>query len=193
MMMLLQATLSPRFKKIRFQMIDDKKKHGDAVRYRDNADWMDHNIDLILRLTGALGFALVLGFVTQKLKLSPIVGYLLAGVIVGPFTPGFVADPDIATQTAEIGVILLMFGVGIHFHLKDLLAVRNVAIPGAIVQIATATALSALATNMFLDWSWNLGVVFGIAVSVASTVVLTRYWRITTCSILLSATLPWVG
>jgi CPA2 family monovalent cation:H+ antiporter-2 len=135
---------------------------------------MDHNIDLILRLTGALGFALVLGFVTQKLKLSPIVGYLLAGVIVGPFTPGLVADPDIATQTAEIGVILLMFGVGIHFHLKDLLAVRNVAIPGAIVQIAVATALGALATNMFLGWSWNLGVVFGVAVSVASTVVLTR-------------------
>jgi monovalent cation:H+ antiporter-2, CPA2 family len=135
---------------------------------------MDHNIDLILRLTGALGFALVMGFVTQKLKLSPIVGYLLAGVIVGPFTPGFVADPDIATQTAEIGVILLMFGVGIHFHLKDLLAVRNVAIPGAIVQIAIATALGALATNMFLGWSWNLGVVFGVAVSVASTVVLTR-------------------
>jgi CPA2 family monovalent cation:H+ antiporter-2 len=135
---------------------------------------MDHNIDLILRLTGALGFALVLGFVTQKLKLSPIVGYLMAGVIVGPFTPGFVADPDIATQTAEIGVILLMFGVGIHFHLKDLLAVRNVAIPGAIVQIAIATALGALATNMFLGWSWNLGVVFGVAVSVASTVVLTR-------------------
>jgi K+:H+ antiporter len=135
---------------------------------------MDHNIDLILRLTGALGFALVMGFVTQKLKLSPIVGYLMAGVIVGPFTPGFVADPDIATQTAEIGVILLMFGVGIHFHLKDLLAVRNVAIPGAIVQIAVATALGALATNMFLGWSWNLGVVFGVAVSVASTVVLTR-------------------
>jgi monovalent cation:H+ antiporter-2, CPA2 family len=135
---------------------------------------MDHNIDLILRLTGALGFALVLGFVTQKLNLSPIVGYLLAGVIVGPFTPGFVADPHIATQTAEIGVILLMFGVGIHFHLKHLLAVRNVAIPGAIVQIAIATALGVVAASMFLGWPWNAGVVFGIAVSVASTVVLTR-------------------
>jgi CPA2 family monovalent cation:H+ antiporter-2 len=135
---------------------------------------MDHSIDLILRLTGALGFALVLGFVTQKLKLSPIVGYLIAGVIVGPFTPGFVADPEIATQGADIGVILLMFGVGIHFHLKDLLAVRTVAIPGAIVQIAIATVLGAVATNMFLGWSWNAGVVFGVAVSVASTVVLTR-------------------
>jgi len=135
---------------------------------------MPHNIDLILRLTGALGCALVLGFVTQKLRLSPIVGYLLAGIIVGPFTPGFVADPGIATQSAEIGVILLMFGVGLHFHLKDLLAVRTVAIPGALVQIGIATALGAAVTKVFFDWSRSAGVVFGIAVSVASTVVLTR-------------------
>ena len=102
---------------------------------------MPHNIDLILTLTGGLTAALGLGFATQKLKLSPIVGYMLAGILVGPFTPGYVADKEIATQFAEIGVILLMFGVGLHFHLKDLLAVRKVAIPGAVVQIAAATAL----------------------------------------------------
>jgi CPA2 family monovalent cation:H+ antiporter-2 len=117
--------------------------------------------------------ALALGFVTQKLKLSPIVGYLLAGVIVGPFTPGFVADNHIATQCAEIGVILLMFGVGLHFHLKDLLAVRKVAIPGALVQIAVATVLGAIISHFF-GWSWTNGIIFGTAISVASTVVLTR-------------------
>src|SRR6185369_16255230 len=115
---------------------------------------MPHNLDLILTLTGGLTAALILGLITQKLKLSPIVGYLLAGVMVGPFTPGFVANHDIATQSAEIGVILLMFGVGLHFHLKDLLAVRNVAIPGAIVQIAAATLLGAGA-GRFFGWSWN--------------------------------------
>ena len=134
---------------------------------------MPHNIDLILTLTGGLTAALILGFITQKLKLSPIVGYLLAGIIVGPFTPGFAADQDIATQSAEIGVILLMFGVGLHFHLKDLMAVRAVAIPGALVQIAAATGLGALATHFF-GWSWGAGIVFGMAISVASTVVLTR-------------------
>ena len=92
---------------------------------------MPHNIDLILTLTGGLTAALGLGFATQKLRLSPIVGYLLAGILVGPFTPGYVANKEIATQFAEIGVILLMFGVGLHFHLKDLLAVRKIAIPGA--------------------------------------------------------------
>lgn len=132
-----------------------------------------HNIDLILTLTGGLTGALVFGLITQKLKLSPIVGYLLAGIIVGPFTPGFVANHDIATQSAEIGIILLMFGVGLHFHLKDLMAVRKVAIPGAIAQIAAATVLGAGATKFF-GWSWSAGLIFGIAVSVASTVVLTR-------------------
>ncbi len=134
---------------------------------------MPHKIDLILTLTAGFTAALGLGFATQKLKLSPIVGYLLAGILVGPFTPGYVADNDIATQCAEIGVILLMFGVGLHFHLKDLLAVRKVAIPGALVQIAVATALGAFVTRMF-GWSWTAGIVFGMAISVASTVVLTR-------------------
>jgi CPA2 family monovalent cation:H+ antiporter-2 len=134
---------------------------------------MPHNIELILTLTGGLTAALVLGYLTQRLKMSPIVGYLLAGILVGPFTPGFVADQHIATQYAEIGVILLMFGVGLHFHLKDLLAVRKVALPGAIVQIAVATALGAVVTHLF-GWSWTAGIVFGMAISVASTVVLTR-------------------
>ncbi len=134
---------------------------------------MPHNIELILTLTGGLTAALILGFLTQRMKMSPIVGYLLAGILVGPFTPGFVADQNIATQSAEIGVILLMFGVGLHFHLKDLLAVRKVALPGAVVQIAAATALGAVVTHFF-DWSWTAGIVFGMAISVASTVVLTR-------------------
>lgn len=134
---------------------------------------MLHNIDLILTLTGGLTAALALGFVTQKLRLSPIVGYLLAGVLVGPFTPGFVADKDIANQCAEIGIILLMFGVGLHFHLKDLLAVRKVAIPGAIVQILVATSLGAVTTKAF-GWDWTAGIIFGMAISVASTVVLAR-------------------
>jgi monovalent cation:H+ antiporter-2, CPA2 family len=132
-----------------------------------------HNIDLILTLTGGLTAALLFGFITQKLRLSPIVGYLLAGIIVGPFTPGFVANRDIAAQSAEIGVILLMFGVGLHFHLKDLVAVRAVALPGAVAQICVATVLGAGATKFF-GWSWTAGLIFGIAISVASTVVLTR-------------------
>jgi len=134
---------------------------------------MPHDLDLIMTLTGGLTAALALGFVAQKLRLSPIVGYLLAGILVGPFTPGFVADKSIATQSAEIGVILLMFGVGLHFHLKDLIAVRRVAIPGALVQIAVATGLGALVTHFF-GWSWTAGLVFGMAIAVASTVVLTR-------------------
>lgn len=134
---------------------------------------MPHNIELILTLTGGLTAALILGLLTQRLKLSPIVGYLLAGILVGPFTPGFVANQDIASQSAEIGVILLMFGVGLHFDLKDLMAVRGVAIPGAIVQILAATLLGAGAAQFF-GWSWSAGVVFGLAISVASTVVLTR-------------------
>ena len=134
---------------------------------------MPHDLDLIFTLTGGLTAALALGFVAHRLRLSPIVGYLLAGILVGPFTPGFVADNSIATQCAEIGVILLMFGVGLHFHLKDLMAVRRVAVPGALVQIAVATGLGALTTRFF-GWTWTAGIVFGMAISVASTVVLTR-------------------
>ncbi len=134
---------------------------------------MPHNIDLILTFTGGLAAALVFGYITERLKMSPIVGYLLAGVAVGPFTPGFVANESIAAQFSEVGVILLMFGVGIHFDLKDLYAVRKVAVPGAIVQSAVATVLGALVTSMF-GWSLESGLVFGVAISVASTVVLLR-------------------
>ena len=132
-----------------------------------------HNLDLILTLTGGLVAALIGGYVTQRLRLSPIVGYLFAGILVGPYTPGFVADRALAEQLAEIGVILLMFGVGLQFHIEDLLAVRRVAVPGAIVQSLVATALGA-AVAYAAGWSVAAGLVFGIALSVASTVVLVR-------------------
>lgn len=134
---------------------------------------MAHSTNLILTLTAALGAALVLGLVTHRFKLSPIVGYLIAGVLIGPFTPGFVAHTELASELAEVGVILLMFGVGLHFHIEELLAVRKIAIPGALVQIAVATTLGWLLTDSF-GWSVRAGLVFGLAVSVASTVVLLR-------------------
>jgi CPA2 family monovalent cation:H+ antiporter-2 len=129
--------------------------------------------DLILTLSGGLGAALVLGFITQRLGLSPIVGYLLAGTLVGPHTPGFVADAALAEQLAEIGVILLMFGVGLQFHIEELLAVRRVAVPGAVAQSAVATVLGALLARAF-GWDWSAGLIFGMALAVASTVVLVR-------------------
>jgi len=132
-----------------------------------------HDIDLILTLTGGLTAALVLGYITQQLRLSPIVGYLLAGVAVGPATPGFAADAAIAEQLAEIGVILLMFGVGLHFRVRELLAVRHVAVPGALVQSGVATLLGAIAGRL-LGWEWSTAIIFGGAISVASTVVLIR-------------------
>ena len=132
-----------------------------------------HGYDLILTLTVGLGAALALGYITQRLGLSPIVGYLLAGTMVGPHTPGVVVDSAIAEQLAEVGVILLMFGVGLQFHLDELLAVRAVAIPGAITQSAAATLLGAGLAH-WLGWSWSSGIVFGLALSVASTVVLVR-------------------
>lgn len=134
---------------------------------------MPHDINLILTLAGGLTAATVLGFVTQKLRLSPLVGYLLAGVLVGPYSPGFVADAATASQCAEMGIILLMFGVGLHFHLKDLLAVRHIAVSGAVLQIGVATLAGAV---VFSLWGGALlpGLVFGMSISVASTVVLTR-------------------
>jgi CPA2 family monovalent cation:H+ antiporter-2 len=134
---------------------------------------MPQHLDLIFTLTGALSAAVVLGLATQRLRLSPIVGYLLAGIAVGPFTPGFVAHQEIAGQLAELGVILLMFGVGLHFHLDDLLAVRKIAVPGALLQSALATGAGTLAMRA-LGWSAGAGIVFGLAISVASTVVLLR-------------------
>jgi len=132
-----------------------------------------HDVDLILTLTAGLSAALVLGFLTQWLRLSPIVGYLLAGIVVGPHSPGFVADRGLAEQMAELGVILLMFGVGLHFHLRELLDVKGVAIPGAVVQSGVATLLGMLAGRL-LGWDWTTGLIFGGAMSVASTVVLVR-------------------
>jgi len=128
---------------------------------------------LILTLAGGLAAALVGGYVTQRMGLSPIVGYLLAGVVVGPSTPGFIADAHLAEQFAEVGVILLMFGVGLQFHLDELLAVRRVAIPGAILQSLVATGLGMMAAHLF-GWSWPAAIVFGLSLSVASTVVLIR-------------------
>jgi CPA2 family monovalent cation:H+ antiporter-2 len=129
--------------------------------------------ELILTLAIGLGAALVFGYVTQRLGLSPIVGYLLAGVLVGPYTPGFVANVELAERLAQIGVILIMFGVGLQFHLEELLAVRRAAVPGAVVGMVSAATLGALATRAF-DWSWTASVVFGLTLSVASTVVLVR-------------------
>lgn len=132
-----------------------------------------HNIDLILTLTAGLTFALILGYITHLIGLSPIVGYLLAGVAISPNTPGFVADQQMAEQLAEVGVILLMFGVGLQFHIKELLAVRRIAIPGAVGQSLVATLLGLLICAIS-GWHWTAGLVYGLAISVASTVVLTR-------------------
>src|SRR5262245_9031383 len=132
-----------------------------------------HNLDLILTLTSGLAAALVLGYLTHRIGLSPIVGYLIAGIAVGPSTPGFVANRELADQLAEIGVILLMFGVGLHFHFNDLLAVRKVAVPGALGQSAFATLLGCI-VGLVCGWGWSGGLVFGLAISVASTVVLLR-------------------
>ncbi len=134
---------------------------------------MPHSAPLITTIAAALGLALILGFVAVRLKLPALVGYLIAGVIIGPATPGFVADVELAGQLAEIGVMLLMFGVGLHFSLEDLLAVRRIALPGAIAQIAAATALGATVAVLW-GWSLGAGIVFGLALSVASTVVLLR-------------------
>jgi len=134
---------------------------------------MPHNIDLITTIAASLGLAMILGFMAIRLRMPPIVGYLLAGIVIGPATPGFVADVGLARQLAEIGIMLLMFGVGLHFSIDDLLAVRKIAVPGAIIQMLVATGLgSALA----LLWGWPPGgaVVFGLTLSVASTVVVLR-------------------
>ncbi|MBB6190424.1 CPA2 family monovalent cation:H+ antiporter-2 [Sphingobium wenxiniae] len=134
---------------------------------------MPHHTPLIGTVVAGLVVAFILGAIAHRLKMSPLVGYLLAGIMVGPFTPGFVADASLANELAEIGVILLMFGVGLHFSLRDLLSVRNIAVPGAIGQIAVATLLG-MALAHFQGWSLLGGLVFGLALSVASTVVLLR-------------------
>lgn len=132
-----------------------------------------HNYPLLTTIAAGFAFAWALGLLARWMRLSPIVGYLAAGVAIGPYTPGFVGDPKIAHQLAEIGVILMMFGVGLHFHLKDLLRVRGVAIPGAVVQSAVATAATFILFRWF-GWPWQAGLVLGMALAVASTVVLLR-------------------
>src|SRR5215207_11538628 len=132
-----------------------------------------HDFPLIATIAAGFTAAWLLGIITQKLRLSPIVGYLLAGVAIGPHTPGFQGDVQLAQQLAELGVILLMFGVGIQFHPRDLMAVRKIAVPGAAVQCCVATLLG-LAVAAGFGWPPRSGLVLGLAMSVASTVVLVR-------------------
>ncbi|BBF71254.1 YbaL family putative K(+) efflux transporter [Sphingomonas bisphenolicum] len=134
---------------------------------------MPHHTPLIGTIVAGLVVAFIMGAIAHRLKLSPLVGYLVAGIMVGPFTPGFVADAGLANELAEIGVILLMFGVGLHFSLKDLLSVKYIAVPGALVQIAVATLLG-MGLSHLMGWPLMGGIVFGLALSVASTVVLLR-------------------
>ncbi len=134
---------------------------------------MPHDVNLIATIAAGFGLALVFGFIAARLRMPPLVGYLLAGIVISPTTPGYVADISLAGQLAEIGVMLLMFGVGLHFSLDDLMAVKRIAVPGAIVQIAVATLLGLLTAAA---WGWDIGaaLVFGLCLSVASTVVLLR-------------------
>lgn len=134
---------------------------------------MHHTTPLITTVVGGLVLAFFLGMLAHRLRISPLVGYLLAGVLAGPFTPGFVADTNLAPELAELGVILLMFGVGLHFSLKDLMAVKAIAIPGAVAQIAAATLLGT-GLALAMGWPWLNGLVFGLCLSTASTVVLLR-------------------
>jgi len=134
---------------------------------------MHHDLSLITTFAAALGFGLVFGMLALRLRLPALVGYLVAGVLIGPATPGFVADAALSSQLAEIGVMLLMFGVGLHFSIKDLMEVRKIALPGAILQITVATAMG-IALAHWWGWSLGAGLVFGLALSVASTVVLLR-------------------
>ncbi|MBP6115477.1 MAG: cation:proton antiporter [Neisseriaceae bacterium] len=132
---------------------------------------MPHATPLIATIVGGLVFAFIFGTIAQRFKMPPLVGYLVAGIVVGPFTPGFVANGSLAQELAELGVILLMFGVGLHFSLKDLLAVKNIAIPGAVVQISVATILG-MGLAWLIGWDMGAGLIFGLALSTASTVVL---------------------
>jgi CPA2 family monovalent cation:H+ antiporter-2 len=134
---------------------------------------MPHDVSLITTLAAGLGLAMVMGLLVSRLRIPPLVGYLLAGIIIGPGTPGFVADMALASQLAEIGVILLMFGVGLHLSLDDLLSVRRIAVPGAIFQISVATLLG-MAVASFWGWPLGAALVFGLSLSCASTVVLLR-------------------
>src|ERR1041385_2184446 len=128
---------------------------------------MAHTSPLLVILAAALGLAFVLGAIANRLRISPIVGYLLAGIVIGPFTPGYVADSGLALQLADIGVILLMFGVGLHFSLGDRLSGRRIVLPGAILQVIVSAALGAGVAHLF-GWSMPSAIVFGAALSIAS-------------------------
>ncbi|HVY51735.1 MAG TPA: cation:proton antiporter, partial [Devosia sp.] len=134
---------------------------------------MPHDTPLISTIVAGLVLAFIFGALANRLRMPPLVGYLVAGVLAGPFTPGFVADTELANELSEIGVILLMFGVGLNFSLKDLLSVQAVAVPGALVRIAGGTAMG-LALGLMLGWPLGGGLIFGLALSVASTVVLLK-------------------
>lgn len=134
---------------------------------------MPHATPLIATIVAGLGLAFILGLIAQRLRLPMLAGYLLAGVIIGPFTPGYVADQSLASELAELGVILLMFGVGLHFSVRDLLSVRKIAIPGAVGQIGVAT-LAGAAVGGLMGWNLGASLIFGLSLSVASTVVLLR-------------------
>ena len=134
---------------------------------------MEHNISLITTLAAGFGIALILGFAAERMKVPALVGYLAAGILIGPTTPGFVADMHIAAQLSEIGVMLLMFGVGLHFSLDDLMAVKRIAIPGAVVQMVCATLLG-MAVAWGWGWTWGHGLLLGLSLSCASTVVLLK-------------------
>lgn len=135
---------------------------------------VQHDLPLISTLATGLSLAFVFGLIASKLRISPIVGYLLAGVVIGPYTPGFIGNIEIANELSEIGIVLLMFGVGLHFSMKDLMEVRKIALPGAIVQMGAAIAMGAGLAYYFWDWPLHSGLMFGLALSVASTVVLLR-------------------
>ncbi|MCM1960381.1 cation:proton antiporter [Acinetobacter modestus] len=134
---------------------------------------MPHDVDLIILLAVGFGIALIFGYIAARLRLPPLIGYLVAGIIISPNTPGIVADIHLANQLAELGVMFLMFGVGMHFSLNDLLLVRRIALPGAILQIAVATLLG-VAVSMFWGWSFGSSLIFGLSLSCASTVVLLK-------------------
>ena len=134
---------------------------------------MEHNVSLITTIAAGFGLAVVFGFIAERIKLPALVGYLLAGILIGPATPGFVADMSITSQLSEIGVMLLMFGVGLHFSINDLLSVKRIALPGAVAQMTIATLLGA---GLAYSWGWTFGegLIFGLALSCASTVVLLK-------------------
>ena len=140
---------------------------------QNEGNWMDHNISLITTIASAFAGALILGFIAERVRVPALVGYLVAGIILGPSTPGFVADVNIASQLSEIGIMLLMFGVGLHFSPDDLLAVRRIVIPGALVQMGVATSLG-MGMALCLNWGSGSALVFGLSLSCASTVVLLK-------------------